>query len=86
MTQLIFDLGHRPALEREDFLVGPSNELAVAWIDRWPDWPQPVVAICGASGCGKTHLTEVWRHSSGALSLTGRDLLRRGPGALLQIG
>ena len=24
---------------REDFLVAPCNEVAVAWIDRWPKWP-----------------------------------------------
>ena len=39
--QLPLDLGHRPALGREDFLVAPSNQGAVAWIDRWPDWPGP---------------------------------------------
>ena len=41
MAQLSLDLGQRPALDREDFLVAPSNETAVAWIDRWPDWPGP---------------------------------------------
>ncbi len=86
MTQLIFDLGHRTALGREDFLVGPSNELAVAWIDRWPDWPQPVLTIHGAPGSGKTHLAEVWRHVSGAQPLAMRDLLERDPAALVAAG
>ena len=31
-SQLALDLGHRPAMGREDFLVTPSNALAVAWI------------------------------------------------------
>ena len=39
MSQLPLDLGHRPALGGDDFLVAPSNEAAVAWLDRWPQWP-----------------------------------------------
>ncbi len=64
--QLALDLGHRPALGREDFLVAPCNENAVAWIDRWPDWPGPALVIHGPAGCGKTHLARVWRQRSGA--------------------
>ncbi len=64
--QLALDLGHRPALGREDFLVAPCNEDAVAWIDRWPDWPGPALVIHGPAGCGKTHLARVWRRRSGA--------------------
>ncbi len=64
--QLALDLGHRPALGREDFLVSPSNENAVAWVDRWPDWPGPALVIHGPAGCGKTHLARVWRQRSGA--------------------
>ena len=66
MSQLILDLGHRPALGRQDFLVAPSNQLAVTWIDRWPDWPGPVLAIFGPAGSGKSHLLQVWRAMSGA--------------------
>ena len=42
-AQLPLELAPRPALGREDFLVAPSNEVAVAWIDRWPDWPGPAL-------------------------------------------
>ena len=64
--QLALDFGHRPALGREDFLVAPCNEDAVAWIDRWPDWPGPVLVIHGPAGCGKSHLARVWRRRAGA--------------------
>ncbi|MFN4355682.1 HdaA/DnaA family protein [Parvibaculum sp.] len=67
--QLVFELGHRPASGREDFLIAPSNEAAVALIDAWPDWPDRIVALSGPSGSGKTHLAEVWRMASGAVSL-----------------
>lgn len=81
--QLLFDLGHRAALGREDFLVAPSNELAVAWIDRWPDWPGPALALHGPAGCGKSHLGEVWRAASKAVRIDAGDLAGRSPPALL---
>jgi chromosomal replication initiation ATPase DnaA len=59
--QLPLPLPHRPALGREDFLVAPCNEAAVAWLDRWPDWPSGGLVVWGPPGCGKTHLGEVWR-------------------------
>jgi len=66
MTQLILDLGHRPALGEADFLVAPCNERAFQWLDRWPDWPAPALTICGPPGCGKTHLARVFAARSGA--------------------
>jgi chromosomal replication initiation ATPase DnaA len=66
MTQLILDLGHRPALGEADFLVAPCNERAVQWLDRWPDWPAPALTICGPPGCGKTHLARVFAARSAA--------------------
>ena len=64
--QRTFDWGVRPALGREDFLVAPCNEAAVAWLDRWPDWSGPALVIHGPPGSGKSHLAEVWRRRSGA--------------------
>jgi chromosomal replication initiation ATPase DnaA len=81
--QLILDLGHRPALGREDFLVAPGNQVAVDWIDRWPDWPQPGLALHGEAGAGKTHLSHVWQGRSGAVRLDPRALLAAEPPELL---
>ena len=50
----------------EDYLIGPSNADAVAWIDRWPDWPAPVLVINGPAASGKTHLAAVWRDKTKA--------------------
>ena len=83
MAQLVLDLGHRPALDREDFLVAPSNELAVAWIDRWPDWPGAALALYGPPGCGKTHLAQVWRGASGAAAIDPTALAGAAPPDLL---
>jgi len=73
-AQLPLDLGHRPAMGAEDFLVAPSNAEAVAWLDRWPHWPGPALVIHGPAGCGKTHLTQVWSAHSRALRICPADL------------
>lgn len=75
--QLVLDLPHRPALGRGDFLVAPSNEAAVVWIDRWPNWPAPGLALFGPAGSGKSHLAAVWQSRSGAAVVTADALKRR---------
>ena len=74
MPQLPLDLGLRPALGRADFLIAPCNAAAVAWIDRWPDWPAPALALWGPAGSGKTHLLEVWRARSTATAIAPQAL------------
>jgi chromosomal replication initiation ATPase DnaA len=64
--QLPLALGHRAARARADFLVADSNAAAVAWVDRWPDWPGPGLALYGAAGCGKSHLAHVFATRSDA--------------------
>jgi|SRR5690625_367586 len=71
--QMPLALEHRPALARKDFLVAPSNALAVEWIDAWPQWQVPLLTLVGPAGSGKTHLAQVWRARSGALSLDPAD-------------
>ncbi len=72
--QLVLDLPHRPALGRDDFFVAASNEQAVAAIDQWPDWPNPVLVLTGPEGCGKSHLAEVWQHTSAAQKINTERL------------
>jgi chromosomal replication initiation ATPase DnaA len=72
--QLAFDLPHRTASGADDFLVASPNAEAVAWLDRWPDWPGPGLAIYGPQGCGKTHLLRVWQARSGARLLRAAEL------------
>ncbi len=84
--QLVLDLPHRVALGREDFLVGPSNEAAVALIDRWPHWPGNTVIITGPPGSGKSHLVEVWRQASGARRANTAALTREAVPDLIATG
>lgn len=74
IAQLPLDLGHRPALGGADFLVAPSNAAAVAWLDRWPDWPGPALVLAGPAGSGKTHLAQVFATRSGAVRLGAADV------------
>jgi chromosomal replication initiation ATPase DnaA len=75
MAQLPLDLAHRPALGRDDFLVAPANEEAVAWLDRWPHWPAPALVLTGPAGSGKTHLAQVFAKRTGAAVLAPRSLV-----------
>jgi len=73
-NQLAFDLGHRPAFGREDFLVSPCNTEAVAHVDQWPDWPSHALAIFGPPGCGKSHLAHVFALRANAAVLIPGDV------------
>lgn len=64
--QLPLDLGHGTGYSRDDLVVSLANAQAVALIDRWPDWPAPVVVLAGPAGAGKTHLAAIWRQVSEA--------------------
>ena len=70
-VQLTFDLGDDVSLNRDDFIVSNSNKDAVAWIDNWPNWPVnvPGLNIFGAPSSGKSHLANIWRLKSNALSI-----------------
>ena len=72
--QLVLDLPLRAALGRDDFLVTPSNEAAVAMIDRYPDWPSYAMVLMGAAGSGKSHLLEVWRQTTAARLIAAGEL------------
>lgn len=73
-AQLTFDLAPRLALGAEDFLVSPSNEVALRTIERWPDWPHHAVVLVGPAQAGKTHLGHVWRLASRAARVNAEDI------------
>lgn len=84
--QLPLDLGHTPSYSAADYLVSASNAAAWGWVERWPDWPAPGLALCGPPGCGKTHLANVWRERASAVmvdaaTLTGLDPMQALGGA-----
>lgn len=73
--QLGLDLPSVPALGRADFLVAPSNAVAVAMIEGWRGWSGGKLVLTGPEGSGKTHLAHVWAALSGGHVIAARDLL-----------
>ena len=82
--QLLLRFDHRPSLSGDDFFVAESNQTAVLWIDRWPQWPTTALVLYGPAGCGKTHLVEVFLAATGARSLSLEELSAKEPPALLE--
>ncbi|GAA6207963.1 DnaA/Hda family protein [Cognatishimia sp. WU-CL00825] len=74
--QLGLKLPARPALGRDDFFVTQANAMALALVESWPNWPGNKLAIIGAQGSGKTHLTHVWAALSNAQIVSARNLTR----------
>jgi chromosomal replication initiation ATPase DnaA len=72
--QLVLALDHAVSFAREDFLAGPSNVAALSLIDRWPDWPNRVMALIGPEGSGKSHLATIWAERAGARVLSAKLL------------
>lgn len=69
MTQLVLPLETLSALGRNDFIVAPGNQQAVAFIDSWPHWSAPAATIYGPAASGKSHLAAIWASKSGAVTL-----------------
>lgn len=84
--QIPFDLGHRPAQGREDFMVAPSNQEAVGWLDRWPSWGAPCLIIYGPAASGKSHLASVWAVKTNAILVNNRCLANTDASELADLG
>ncbi|MCX5519347.1 DnaA/Hda family protein [Kaistia defluvii] len=78
LRQLPLSLPHSAAMTRADFIVGRANQSAIALIDRFPDWPNPVALLVGPAGSGKTHLGQIWKAAAGAVEIAARDLATTG--------
>ncbi len=72
--QLVLALDHAVSFAREDFLGGPSNASALTLIERWPDWPDRIMALVGPHGSGKSHLATIWAETTGARVLAAKLL------------
>jgi chromosomal replication initiation ATPase DnaA len=85
--QLPLEFRHEAARGRDDLVISDPVSAAASIIDRWPDWPSPVVIITGPEGSGKSHLADVWTGRSGATRVrpvAGSDaVMRAGEGPVL---
>lgn len=69
--QLPLEFAWRPAFGRDDFLVAPSNARALATLESWPAWSDPVLLLTGPEGSGKSHLAQLWRGAARAACADG---------------
>ena len=58
--QLALEFPSRQAYGRDNFWVASCNQEAIAWIDKYPQWPMHALLIYGAAGSGKTHLAAIF--------------------------
>ena len=73
-ARLPLPLPMRPAMGRDDFFVAPSNAMALAFVDIWPNWPNNRLAVVGQESAGKSHLAAVWARVSGARVMRACDV------------
>jgi chromosomal replication initiation ATPase DnaA len=74
VSQLVLPLETRSAQGRADFIVAPGNQQAVTFLDSWPGWSAPAVALYGPPASGKSHLASVWAARAQAAVIEARDL------------
>jgi len=80
--QLPLALSHPPQYGRDSFVAGPSNSTALALIERWPNWPSPIVVLSGPAGSGKSHLAHIWVEQAHARFIGAHELGLETPVAL----
>jgi chromosomal replication initiation ATPase DnaA len=83
VTQLPLEFGFPPSFAAADFLVSACNQNAFAWVEHWPHWNGPALAIWGPPGCGKTHLAHVWQARADAALIEAQRLPGADPARLL---
>jgi len=76
--QYSFPFGNENIYRVDDFIPSAENNEAYHFIYRWPDWGKQryasVFLLYGPVGCGKTHLSHIWRSLSEAVFLTTEQL------------
>lgn len=65
MSQYALSLSLPPVFSADNFLVSGCNQEAWQWIERWPDWPAPLL-LHGPAGSGKSHLGHIWAAKASA--------------------
>jgi chromosomal replication initiation ATPase DnaA len=73
-SQLPLSFETRRSYARRDFVPGAANEVALAFVDAWPNWPARACAVWGPQGSGKTHLAQLWLAASEAIEIAPHAL------------
>lgn len=81
--QLPLDLGRELPLEQTPFIAHAGAAEAQALVDRWPQWPDRVVALVGPEGSGKSHLAALWARRADATRPAASSVLTIQAGPVL---
>ncbi|MEL6584883.1 MAG: chromosomal replication initiator DnaA [Pseudomonadota bacterium] len=65
--QIPLSLSNTVRYTRDSFVEAPCNAAALALVEGKADWPGGALLLVGEEGSGKTHLSQVWAHSAGAV-------------------
>jgi chromosomal replication initiation ATPase DnaA len=76
--QFILPLTKPPVLDAGNFIMARSNQKALEFIRRWPDWPSAAAALFGPKACGKTHLASIWAEMAHATIISASELVTVG--------
>ena len=60
LNQLLLNFNHKQNFNYNDFYVSKSNFYAFKLIDSWPKWEKKILNIYGETGCGKSHLSQIF--------------------------
>lgn len=74
MSQLTFKFPFKTSYYEEDFYVSSNNFEAYKLIESWPNWPSRFVNIFGPIGCGKTHLSNIFKKKLNSFFINASDL------------
>jgi chromosomal replication initiation ATPase DnaA len=70
VIQYPFNFQDKPNFSSEDFIISNANELALTYIEKWPNWGDhkfsKFLIVTGPSGSGKTHLAHIWQTKTNA--------------------
>lgn len=72
--QLALPFPYQPTLTAAEFLAAASNEVALTWLERTPEWPDGRLLLWGEPGCGKTHMLHLWAERASASLWVGAAL------------
>ena len=75
-SQLPLDLPMPAGYRREDLIESKANEMALAMLDSWPDWPSRISVLAGPIGSGKSHIAGVWAEKAQARTSSCKELTK----------
>lgn len=73
--QMRFPLVREPSARAAVFMRGASNHLAIEALELWPAKGEPVLALVGPEGAGKSHLAAGWAERVGAIGFSGPEVV-----------